>query len=97
MKKWIGLTTAMLCALSPIQADDILPEADSTTASESTETTTPPADDQAVKHVGEASTDAMATAHRSAAGKYVLAATAIAVGVIALILVSRHSGHHSHK
>ena len=33
----------------------------------------------------------------SGAGKYVLAGCAIAVAVTALILVSRHSGHHQSK
>jgi hypothetical protein len=44
------------------------------------------------KQVGEAADDGSKTAG-SGAGKYVLAACAIAVGIAALILVSRHSGH----
>ncbi|HEY5235378.1 MAG TPA: hypothetical protein VIJ14_04295 [Rhabdochlamydiaceae bacterium] len=44
------------------------------------------------KHVGEAANDGSKAAG-SGAGKYVLAACAIAVGIAALILVARHSGH----
>jgi hypothetical protein len=48
--------------------------------------------DDGKKYVGQAANDGSKAAG-SGAGKYVLAACAIAVGVAALILVSTHSGH----
>lgn len=55
----------------------------------SDDTMTEPTDD-GKKQVGEAPADGKTG---SGAGKYVLAACAIVVGIAALILVSRHSGH----
>jgi hypothetical protein len=54
--------------------------------------TAEPTNDDGKKQVGQAANDGSKTAG-SGAGKYVLAACAIAVGVAALILVSTHSGH----
>jgi hypothetical protein len=56
----------------------------------SDDTTAAPTDD-GKKQVGEAANDGSKTG--SGAGKYVFAACAIVVGIAALILVSRHSGH----
>jgi len=58
----------------------------------SDDNTAAPTNDDGKKQVGEAANDGSKAAG-SGAGKYVLAACAIAVGVAALILVSSHSGH----
>ena len=55
------------------------------------------APEQTPKQVGKASIDSTNTAKSSNVTKYVLAAGAVAIGVTALILVSRHSGHHHHS
>lgn len=95
MKKWIGLMTAVACTLTPsIRADDAPLETTQTVpAQEETFAATPVTDIQAPKQVGKASADATNTARSSNVGKYVLAATAVAVGITALILVARHDGH----
>jgi hypothetical protein len=84
-----------------------------TTSDQTGQPRTPPEDDLAIspelsddtieapandgkKQVGQAANDGSKTAG-SGAGKYVLAACAIAVGVAALILVSTHSGQKGKK
>jgi hypothetical protein len=101
MKKWITLLTCAACTFSSVTfADDLppnvqtVPLADSEPAVEEASTMT---NDTAVrKPVGKAADDGSKTAG-SGAGKYVLAGAAIAAGITALLLVSRHSGHHKHK
>ena len=101
MKKWMGLLTAIICAFtSSLRADDaqveLIPaspvqaEIPVETLAVTPTTTT---DEEAPKQVGKASTDGTNTARSSNAGKYILAATAVAVGITALILVARHDGH----
>ncbi|MGH2612221.1 MAG: hypothetical protein ACRDFB_04125 [Rhabdochlamydiaceae bacterium] len=92
MKKWIGLLTAILCLLSSSLTADEAPS----------EIIAAPevlvvADDQAPKQVGKASLDSTNAAKSSNAAKYVLAAGAVAIGVAAIILISRHHGHHRHS
>ncbi len=80
-------------AVSPELATDEVPPKDTLAVSpelaDDNPVSTP---DDGKKHVGEAANDGSKTAG-SGAGKYVLAACAIVVGIAALILVSRHSGH----
>lgn len=62
------------------------------TSPELSDESIPEPTDDGRKQVGKAANDGSKAAG-SGAGKYVLAACAIAVGVAALILVSTHSGH----
>ncbi len=93
MKKWISLLTCAACTFSSVNADEL---SRTNTMVESPELADDPAnippEDTSRKPVGQAAVDGSKTAG-SGAGKYVLAACAIAVGIAALILVSRHSGH----
>ena len=82
MKKCIGLTAAVLSLLSSSLTADEAPVA---------------ATEQEPKQVGKASADAANTAKSSHVAKYVLAGGAVAIGITALILVSRHDGHHHHS
>lgn len=93
MKKWISLITAIACALSSsIYADEALVE---TLEQEQQIDIAADADEaEAPKQVGKVSADAANAARTSKAGKYLLAAGAVALGVTAIILVSRHHGHH---
>jgi hypothetical protein len=104
MKKWIALMTCAACTFSSAVYSDAAAEQDIqklTTAVEMQEALaadddSAETDDQSRKQVGKAAADGSRTAG-SNAGKYVLAAGAIAVAVTALIVVSRHTGHHHHK
>ena len=104
MKRFIALLTCAAVTFSSVRADEAppLPPVDNQTTpvtGDGLATSPELSDDNATapvndgkKQVGEAAADGSKTAG-SGAGKYVLAACAIAVGVAALILVSRHSGH----
>lgn len=98
MKKWISLLTGSVCILtSSLRADEaaveVAPEAPPAAAETFAVTPDVAPEEQAPKQVGKASVDGSDTAKTSNAAKYVLAATAVAVGVTALILVARHDGH----
>ena len=94
MKKWISLMTAAACALSSVRADDVAYEEETPAPimgeiiQEGIDEPIPP------KQVGKVSVEGAQAARTSTAGKYILAASAVAIGVAALILVSRHHGHH---
>jgi hypothetical protein len=95
MKRLISLMTCAAFTFSSVHADEVppVPEIEHLAVSQELGDDTfdsSPADGK--KQVGEAANDGSKTAG-SGAGKYVLAACAIAVGIAALILVSRHSGH----
>ncbi len=103
MKIWIGILTAAVCSLpsSMIYADDSAESATIELAQESSPPegslpmNTPLADQEASPaQVGKASADSANTGKASNVAKYILAGSAVAVGVIAIILVSRHHGHH---
>jgi hypothetical protein len=97
MKRFIALLTCAAFTLSSVRADEPPPPSHTTedgmaiSPELSDENTSEPADTDR-KQVGQAAQDGSKAAG-SGAGKYVLAACAIAVGVAALILVSQHSGH----
>jgi len=103
MKKFIAILTCAAFTLSSVRADAPPPPIENSTPSHTTgdgmaispelsdENTAAPTNTDR-KQVGEAAADGSKTAG-SGAGKYVLAACAIAVGIAALILVSQHSGH----
>ena len=108
MKKWIAVITSIACAFSTtICADELSHDASikdiqnlderialvesQPDAGSDHDTST----DITRKQVGTAAADGSVTG-ASNVGKYVLAGTAIAIGVAALILISRHSGHHKH-
>ncbi len=104
MKNWIALIACTLSLLPySLRADGALPTPEAVTMQANA---TPPAvtefppdvipDEDAPKQVGKASVDGANAGRTSKALKYVLAATAVAIGVTALILVSRHNGHRSH-
>jgi hypothetical protein len=95
MKKWISLLTSAACIFSSVHADPAISPATETMAvsPELSDDTAPPPEGTDRKPVGQAATDGSKTAG-SGAGKYVLAACAIAIGITALILVARHGGHH---
>jgi hypothetical protein len=103
MKKWIGFITAIACCLSstlPADGGPSVEDPQEEILGTST-TETPPIADESLpdpeperKNVGVASEDGSQTA--SNWGKYLLAGGMIAAGIIALILVSRNSGHHRH-
>ncbi len=94
MRKWIGLVTGVLCVLSSsLRADEASIEPIELAAAPEV----PAADELTPKQVGKASAESMNTAKNSYAAKYVLAASAVAIGIAALILVSRHHGHHHHN
>jgi len=106
MKKWITLLTCAACTFSSVTFADGAPT-DSVPASPldtPLAVTQPAPEDNAAatpdtatrKPVGKAADDGSKAAG-SGAGKYVLAGAAIAAGITALLLVSRHSGHHKHK
>ena len=98
MKKWISLITCAACTFSSVRADEAppVPPADTLAVSPELADDTPVSmPDDGKKQVGEAANDGSKTAG-SGAGKYVLAASAILVGIAALILVSRNHGHHKH-
>ncbi len=95
MKKWIVWIAAALSTLtSPARADGILQAPAEEAQILPVEEASAPLEDAppAPKQVGKASTDSATTAKRSAVSKYMLAAGAVAIGITALILVSRH--HH---
>ena len=95
MKKWTGLLIAIVCIFTtPLRADNAQTEIVPATSTES-QPPTPISTtaEQAPKQVGKASTDGTNTAQASMTGRYIFAATAVAVGITALILVSRHNGH----
>jgi len=103
MKKFIAILTCAAFTLSSVRADEAPPPVENSAPSHATadgmaispelsdENTAAPTNMDR-KQVGEAAQDGSKAAG-SGAGKYVLAACAIAVGVAALILVSQHSGH----
>ena len=98
MKNWIALIACTLSILPySLRADGALPPPEVVTMLADV---TPPAEvapeEDAPKQVGKASLDGANAGKTSKALKYVLAATAVAIGVTALILVSRHNGHHKH-
>lgn len=99
-KKWIGIVTGTLCVLSSsLIADEAVIVPAESMQIDAVEVSAAPAvladaSSDAPKQVGKASADASNTAKSSNAAKYVLAAGAVAIGVAAIILVSRHHGHH---
>ena len=101
MKKWISLVTCVACVLSSLTfADGGAPAEELVELATSPELTVDEADATpdvmaSRKQVGAGAEEGSKAG--SGAGKYVLAGCAIAVAVTALILVSRHSGHHQHK
>jgi hypothetical protein len=95
MKKWIGLTAGIACLLSSsLSAEQNLVAVETIESGAIPETLA--ADEQAPKQVGKASADSINSAKKSNTAKYVLAASAVAIGTAAIILVSRHHGHHHH-
>lgn len=96
MKRTIAFITTIACTFSSFAwaddgaADEIIEEAAITPSQDATP-------DQTPKSVGKAAVDGSTAAQWNTAGKYVLAAGAIAIGIAALILVSRNSGHKSHS
>ena len=98
MKKWIALITCIACGFSHVaSADEIGPRdeyMEEAAAIEPEDGVV--ADDKAPSSVGKAATDGSNAAKGSGVGKYLLAAGAIAVGITALILVSKNSGHRHH-
>jgi hypothetical protein len=103
MKKWISLVTCVACTLSSLTYADaaapVVPDEETVQLAVSPELTVDEADATpdamaSRKQVGAGAEEGSKAGSR--AGKYVLAGCAIAVAVTALILVSRHSGHH-HK
>ena len=93
MKKWISLLTCIACTISSVNADSAPFDDNLAVSQELTDDTPVDApEDDGRKPVGEAAHDGSRAGGR--AGKYVLAGCAIAVAVAALILVSRHGGHH---
>jgi len=101
MKRFFTLLTCAAFTLASVHADEPPPVDNSAPAQTpddmavspelSDENTAAPTNTDR-KQVGQAAEDGSKAAG-SGAGKYVLAACAIAVGVAALILVSQHSGH----
>lgn len=87
MKKWTALITGILCVLSSSLTADELAHTATIVAAE---------EQEAPAQVGKASADATNAAKSNNTAKYVLAASAVAIGVTAIILVSRHHGHHHH-
>ena len=84
VKKWMGLIVGAAALLSSsLAAEEAAPELVA-------------AAEQAPKQVGKASVDSVNTAKNNNIAKYTLAAGAVAIGITALILVSRHHGHHHH-
>jgi hypothetical protein len=111
MRKFVSLLTCAAFLFTSVIADEAPPlppvdnqAIDNTTPAEDTLATSPELSDdntteptnEGKKQVGQAANDGSKTAG-SGAGKYVLAACAIAVGVAALILVSTHSGQKGKK
>jgi hypothetical protein len=100
MKKWISIATCVACTLSSLTfADGTTPAEEPVQLALSPELTVDEADVipdamTSRKQVGAGAEEGSKAG--SKAGKYVLAGCAIAVAVAALILVSRHSGHHKH-
>ena len=108
MKKWIALFTCAAFTLSSLRADDFPPTPPSlpappaadmmeTPVQEPQETPSEISDDvpeampdDGKKQVGQAANDGSQTGN--GAGKYVLAGAAIAIGIAALILVSKNHG-----
>jgi len=86
MKKWIGCIAIGACLFStPIYPDEA-PSAPVEVPEE-----TPP---QPPKQVGKAASDSAQAAKKGVALKYAIAAGTVILGITALILVSRHHGHH---
>lgn len=106
MKKWITLLTCAACTFSSVTyadgvptdptPDSPLPTPLAVTQPAAPEDPAATPDAPTRKPVGKAADEGSKTAG-SGAGKYVLAGAAIAAGITALLLVSRHSGHHKHK
>jgi hypothetical protein len=98
VKKWISLLTCVACTFSSVHAEEApIPPVEEVLAVSPELADDAPSHmpDDGKKQVGEAANDGSKTAG-SGAGKYVLAACAIAVGIAALLLVSRGHGHHKH-
>lgn len=109
MKKLIGIMTGTLCLFtSALRADEALVEEAApapiveeaavpleAVAPIEADATTDTTEKQPTQ-VGKASEDGMNTSKSSTIAKYALAAGAVAIGITALILVSRHHGHHQH-
>jgi hypothetical protein len=94
MKKWISFLTCIACIFSSVRADEAPPVPQENTTMDvppelDDETDALPQDD-GKKPVGQAASDGSKS---SGVGKYVLAGCAIALGIAALILVSKNHGH----
>lgn len=96
MKKWIALLTCAAFTLSSVRADDVPPVDSKEVPPELSDENIDIVPDSGRKQVGQAANDGSKTAGKSAQ-KYVLAGCVIALGITALILVSRNHGHHKHK
>ena len=83
MKKWIGIITCFIVTLTSLRADIIAEPAPAQEESSEEEHVEK-------KQVGKAADDGSKSG--SGAGKYITAAAAVAVGIAALVLVSRHHG-----
>lgn len=102
MKKWIALLTCAAFTVSSLRADNMptTPAADDMQETPAQEPQEAPAElsddapeamqDDGKKQVGQAANDGSKTGN--GAGKYVLAGAAIAIGIAALILVSKNHG-----
>lgn len=95
MNKWIGYFTAAALTFSSLYADTAPSGATPQVQAQEDDAADDSADAKQKKPVGKAASDG-SNAGMSTAGKYLLAAGAIAVAITALILVKRHHGHHHH-
>ena len=97
MKKWITLLTCAAFTLSSLNADDAPPVDSMEVPPELADDDDVTVPDTGRKQVGRAANDGSKTGQ--SAQKYVLAASIIALGITALILVSKNQGHrhHHHK
>ena len=95
MKKWITLLTCAAFTLSSVHADNAPPVDSMEVPQELADDDADPVQDTGRKQVGRAANDGSKTAGQSAQ-KYVLAACIVALGITALILVSKNHGHHHH-
>jgi hypothetical protein len=92
MKKWTAILIATVTVVtSPAICDEAL-EVPPVGAVESI----PAVEEQPPKQVGKLSPEESSKGSGIVA-KYVLAASAVVIGIVALILVAQNDGHHHHK
>jgi hypothetical protein len=97
MKKWISLVTCVACAFSSLAYGEEALAAPEAIVNETLVAAAEPGlitQEQARQSVGKAAGDGSSSARGSSAGKYILAAGAIAIGVAAILLIARHHHHH---